>query len=99
MKASPDLGIPSTMGQNSHTVPPSPHIYDHEGTLPTKNGHVPSASTQMRSLATVVTDLQHLLNGGQGGDQEWDTALAEQAFDNQMFSGDFTSSVLASPHT
>ena len=54
-------------------MPPSPHIYDHEGTLPTKNGHVPSASTQMRSLAAVVTDFQCLLNGGQGGDQEWDT--------------------------
>ena len=73
MKSSPDLGILSTVGQNSHKTPPNPHIYDHAGTLPTKNGHLPSASTQMRSLATAVTDLQHLLNGGQGRDQERDT--------------------------
>ena len=45
-------------------------IYDHEGALPTKNWHLPYASTRIKSGAAVAADLQHPLKGGQGGDQE-----------------------------
>ena len=44
-------------------------------TLPTKNCHLPSASTRIRSLATAVTVFQHPLKGGQ------EYAQAEQASD------------------
>ena len=32
-----------------------------ESHIPTKNGHLPSASTRIKSLATAVADLQHSL--------------------------------------
>ena len=38
--------------------------------LPAKTWHLPPASTRIRSLATAVADLQHALQGVQGGDQE-----------------------------
>ena len=41
--------------------------------MPTKNWHLPSASTRTNSQTTSATDLQHILKGVQGGDSEWDT--------------------------
>jgi len=38
--------------------------------MSTKNCHLPSASTRIKSLAAAVTDLQHILKGAQGGEQE-----------------------------
>jgi len=43
--------------------------------LPTKNFHLPFASTWTRSLATEATDLQHIPKGAQGVDHKWDTVL------------------------
>ena len=54
------------------------------GLLTTKNCHFPFASTRMKSVATVVSDLQNTLKGVHGGGQEWGTLLweklAEQVF-------------------
>ena len=38
--------------------------------LPTKECPLPSGSSRIKSLATAVTDLQHILKGIQGGDRE-----------------------------
>ena len=38
--------------------------------MPTKNCHLPSTSTKMKSLATAIADLQHSLKGVQGRYQE-----------------------------
>lgn len=42
-------------------------IYDTEGALPAKNWHLSSASTRIRSVATAVAGVKHLLKGIQGG--------------------------------
>ena len=39
-------------------------------TLAPKNGRLPSTSTRINSWAAAATDLQHPLEGAQGGDQE-----------------------------
>ena len=73
-KASPrnrTLSIPSTVGQNSHKMPPNHgRIYGHEGALPTGNWHLLSASTKIESGAAAAAGLQYPLKGVQGGDQE-----------------------------
>ena len=38
--------------------------------VPTKRCHLSSTSTKIKSLAGSVADLQHILKGVQGGDQE-----------------------------
>ena len=46
------MNILSTIGQNSHEMPPSPNhgqAYDHEGALPSRNWHLPSTSTKIKS--------------------------------------------------
>lgn len=43
--------------------------------LPTKNWHLPYAFTRMKSLATVVADLQHTLKGIRSGEQKWDSLV------------------------
>ena len=65
------INIPSTTGQNGNEMlPNNGHIYDHEGTLPTENLHLSSASIKIKSVAIVTTDLQHSLKGVQGGDKK-----------------------------
>ena len=38
--------------------------------VPVKSCYLPSGSTRMKSLATAVTDLQHILKEVQGRDQK-----------------------------
>ena len=58
------------MDSNSHKCIMKYVALQDPKSLPTKNYHLRSASTRIRSLATAVTDLQHTLKGVQGGDQE-----------------------------
>ena len=51
-------------------LPNHGQIYDHERDIPTKNRHLPCGSVRIRSLATVLDDLQHTPKGVQGRDQE-----------------------------
>ena len=51
------MNIPSTKGQNGYEMPPkSCWIYDQEGVLPTKNCHLHSGTTRIRSLDTEATE-------------------------------------------
>ena len=51
-------------------LPNHGQIYDRERDLRTKNCHLPCGSIRIRSLATVLDDLQHTLKGVQARDQE-----------------------------
>ena len=52
--------------------------------MPTKNGHLPSTCTRLKSLATAVADLQYSLKF-QCGDQECGTLCSEEHWQKQVF--------------
>ena len=51
--------------------------------LPTKNWHLPTAFTKIKSHTIVAADLQHPLKGVQGGDQEWGTLCSGKHWQNR----------------
>ena len=56
-------------------------------TVPTKNWHLPSASTRMTPLATAGADLQHIPKGAQGGDQEMGHSVLWENWQNRPSDG------------
>lgn len=55
-----------------------------EHALANKHGHLPSASTSIKSLATAVSDLQHILKRVQREDQEQRPSNAPGKTDQNM---------------
>ena len=51
--------------------------------LPSRNWHLPSASSRMKSLTTAATDLQHILKGVQGQDKERGTRCSMKNWHNR----------------
>ena len=66
-----ELKSPSPVAFATPALPQPSESTGKEGCLvSTKNWHLPSASTRIKSLATAAADCQHPLKGVQGGDQE-----------------------------
>ena len=95
----PALHLPR--GEASGNPPrgrPLVHTFFPLTSLPTKNCHLPPASTRTLSLATAVADLQHTFKGVQSGDHEWGTLCSGKTGRKglqivKIFPGDFISPV------